>query len=255
MTYENLIRKSTDLDSLFELWEKKAQVTERYMVNNIEHEVVINHADNKFIPDGIVNADLWHDSKHKKILYVLKEAYTDENEKAFDLAKWLRDYHPNLRIWNRIARWTYGIQNTSANRVAKYIPDIDKKEEIRKQLFEQIAVLNLKKSGGKSQSVTEEIAAYARSDREEIVRELQLIDPDIVICGLTYWILDQVVFGNKPLGGASTCDNWYYYKNLDGKERLYIDYYHPANRWPDLLNYYAVINIYQQALLSKISEI
>ena len=48
------------------------------------------------------------------------------------------------------------------------------------------------------------------------------------------------------------CDNWYYYSDvIGGKERLFIDYYHPANRYPTLLNYYGLVNIYQQALLEK----
>ena len=51
--------------------------------------------------------------------------------------------------------------------------------------------IDLKKSSGESTSVIEEVAAYAQSDREEIIRELQLIDPDIVICGSTFWILYQ----------------------------------------------------------------
>ena len=254
MEYIELIRQVNDLGSLFELWEMKAPVTEKYTVNDKEQYANINHATNKFIPDGIVNTDLWKDSEHKKILYVLKEAHTGENEPAFDLAEWLRDKHPSSRIWNRIARWTYGIQNTSANSIARYILDIDKDEGKRTQLFEQIAVINLKKSGGESRSVIEEVAAYARSDREEIIRELQLIDPDIVICGSTFRILHRIVFRNDPLVGKSACDNWYYYLNLDGKERLYIDYYHPANHWSDLVNYYAITNIYQQAIIEKATK-
>ena len=40
--------------------------------------------------------------------------------------------------------------------------------------------------------------------------------------------------------------------NIDGKERLFLDVYHPANRWSDLMNYYTVVNIYQQALKERI---
>ena len=37
-------------------------------------------------------------------------------------------------------------------------------------------------------------------------------------------------------------------KQIKGRT-LVIDYYHPANYYPALLNYYAVTNIFQQALL------
>ena len=56
MGYVELIREATDLDSLFELWEKKAPSSEKYIVEGIEHNIEINHAANKFIPDGIVIA-------------------------------------------------------------------------------------------------------------------------------------------------------------------------------------------------------
>ncbi len=251
MEFSGSCRKCKTIDELFNIWKNKASETVTYKSGKIEKAAVIDHSKNKFIPDGIVNNEIWQDSEHKKILYVLKEAYVSKDDEAYDLAKWLRDDHPDRRIWNRVARWTYGIQNTTANEVARYIPYIDKDKRLRDQLFEQIAVINLKKSNGESTSVIEEVAAYAQADREEIIRELQLIDPDIVICGSTFWILYQIVFGNEPLKGSQACDNWYYYKNLDGKERLYIDYYHPANQWPDLVNYYAVMNIYQQALIEK----
>ena len=32
---------------------------------------------------------------------------------------------------------------------------------------------------------------------------------------------------------------------------MFIDYYHPANRFPDLLNYYGLVNIYQQAIIEN----
>lgn len=248
----DLVKNCQSLDSLFKLWKKKQSEEVSYAVKNEKKTITINHKNNKFIPDGIVNPALWNDSNHKKILYVLKEAYAREDEKEYDLAEWLCKDHPEKNLWNRVARWTYGIQNTDAKVIARYVPRIDGK--LRNECFEQIAVLNLKKSNGVSQSVTEEIAAYAKSDREEIIRELQLIDPDIVICGSTFKILYSAVFGNEPLKEDQKCDNWYYYRNLDGKERLYIDYYHPANQWDDLMNYYGITNIYQQALIEKANK-
>ena len=36
---------------------------------------------------------------------------------------------------------------------------------------------------------------------------------------------------------------------------IVIDYYHPANQFPDLLNYYGLMNIYQLALRRKDNEL
>ena len=117
--------------------------------------------------------------------------------------------------------------------------------------------MNIKKSSGESSSNYAEIAAYAECDKEEIKKEeikkeLSLIDADIVICGATFKTLLYNVFEHEILNDETLCDNWYYYLNLDGKERLYIDAYHPANYWPDLMNYYTITSIYQQALISRI---
>lgn len=51
------------------------------------------------------------------------------------------------------------------------------------------------------------------------------------------------------MNNETRCDNWYYYLDVCGRKRLFIDYYHPGNRWPDLINYYGLLGIYQQALL------
>ena len=44
---------------------------------------------------------------------------------------------------------------------------------------------------------------------------------------------------------------WNLELNVARKERLFIDYYHPANHWSDLMNYYGLMGIYQQALKEK----
>ena len=116
-------------------------------------------------------------------------------------------------------------------------------------MFNHIAVVNLKKSGGKSSSDYGEIEAYALADKEEIKKQLRLIAPDTILCGSTFRALNHV-FDNKIRPEGMQCDNWFYYTDIISISRtLVIDYYHSANYYPALLNYYAVTNIFQQALL------
>ncbi len=87
----------------------------------------------------------------------------------------------------------------------------------------------------------------------EIRKEFLLIDADIVICGSTFKSLYKAIVGDfeiddSKIYSSGKGDNWFYYLNLDKKRRLYIDMYHPANRWPDMMNYYTLVSIYQQAL-------
>lgn len=228
--YYDLINNSNSLEELFSHWENK------------EPENGINHKENLFIPDGIVNPDVWNDSKHKRILYVLKEAYDRK-----DLIHWL-SFNPERQMWNRVAAMTYAIQHTTETSIPAYSLDIYQ-TNAKIESMNQIAVLNLKKSAGKSQSSSSEIAMYAEADRKEIIKEIKLIDPEIVVCGSTFKTLYSKVFEKEPMEESEKNINWFYYKNLDGKKRLYLDVYHPAKIGDtDLGVFYTIAGIYQQAL-------
>lgn len=235
MEYNEQIRNANTLDELFELWKNK------------HPEGGIDHKNNVFISDGIVNPQVWNSRSRKRILFILKEAYGDD-WKTNTLATWIAREHPTRRIWNRIARMVYGIQNTSTTEICAYKPHLSRDEHV--SALDQIAVLNLKKSNGKSWSNYDEILKYAEYDREEIKREFELIDADIIICGSTFTAFYERVY-EKTIPVSEKSDNWFYWLEVGGRKRLFIDFYHPANRWPNLLNYYALQGIYQQALLSE----
>lgn len=75
-----------------------------------------------------------------------------------------------------------------------------------------------------------------------------MIDPYVVVCGSTFQYLFDVC---KVTKDKIKNDHWYYYSSeIGGKERLFIDYYHPAAQYPALLLYYGLMNVYQTALLS-----
>lgn len=45
--------------------------------------------------------------------------------------------------------------------------------------------------------------------------------------------------------------NLAYHITLNGHDVLVLDYWHPANQYPDIMNYYGLMSIYQQALKNK----
>ncbi|MCR4937570.1 MAG: hypothetical protein K5987_05380 [Lachnospiraceae bacterium] len=246
MDYNEKINGSLTLDELFAYWKEKDPGVITYASEEGKIEKTVDHKRDYFIADGIVNEDIWNSGNRKRILFVLKEAY-GADWGTNTLATWLKNDHPSVAIWKRIAKWVNGIQNTNTDRVKRYEERLSDSKHA--ECLEQIAVMNLKKSGGVPQSNYSEIDAYADYDKMEIRKEFSLIDADIIICGATFRCLLEKVFEQKIIASSSGKDNWYYFLNLDGKERLYIDMYHPANRWPDLMNYYTVTNIYQQALI------
>lgn len=244
MGYDESIAACKTEKELLELWKTKKPVTKSYMDKKQEKIITINHKKNVFISDGVINEAVWNNQREKKILYVLKEAYGEEED--WNLAEWLLRFQPSSSTWKRVIEWTYGIQNTTEERIAKYSMDI---YEAHTELFNHIAVVNLKKSDGKSSSDYGEIEAYALADKEEIKKQLRIIAPDIILCGSTFGALNRV-YDDKICMDGMWCDHWFYYTDIISDSRtLVIDYYHPANYYPALVNYYAVVNIYQQALL------
>lgn len=202
-----------------------------------------NHQEKQFIEDGIVNPEVWFSSLSQgqpKILFVLKEAYGE----AYSLSDALRKDGPWGSIWKRVAEWTYGILHTTDQRIARY-----KKLDwaAANELLSYIAVINLKKSNGTSHSVDDNLKLYAEKDACMLRQQFGLISPDIVICGSTFSLLNEALtLGFDKRNHPS--DNWYYW-NAAGQ--LYLDFYHPANQYPALLNYYGIASIYQQALIEK----
>ena len=233
------IDECKDLKTLFELWKNKSPKN----INGFE----INHKDNVFISDGIVNPQIWFDQK-PRILFVLKEAYSNKNDGDWLLTDWIASGEClHYKIWRRIAIWTYGVLHTTRHSICPYKEQYP--EAVYKDILQRIASLNIKKSNGKSKSDYDELEAYAFEDMPEIKKEFMLIDPDVVICGNCFHILNSTVFGLDYDYGKN--DNWYYYKDTLGKKRLFLDFYHPGNHWPDLLNYYGLMGIYQQALICE----
>ena len=190
--------------------------------------------------DGIVDPDNYHG-----LLFLLKEAYSKKQEfgecnLVADLAK-----SGPWGMWNRVCEWAYGIENTTADKIAPFHVFSD--EEKRKALS-RLAVVNVKKINGKSTSSNEDLKKYVEDNKEVLRKEIGSIQPKIVICGNTFRYMKSIF----DIKNDTQCDNWYYWLTIDGLgDILILDYYHPAVQYPALLTYYGIINIYQQALINK----
>lgn len=159
MDYQEKIQNAGSLDELFELWRNKAPESFDHTYGKKNIHVDIDHANKYFIPDGIVDPDVWNSEEKKRILFILKEAYgTDWGNRT--LATWLHSDHPYKSIWRRVAKWVNGIQNTDEHQIPRYREAISDKEHA--DALDQIAVINLKKSDGDTGSDYAEIDAYAK---------------------------------------------------------------------------------------------
>lgn len=234
---DNYLENIKTEDELFDLWKKKPLFVG---ANN----VIIDHGSNVFVSDGIVNNREWNKTDNSRILFVLKEAHSQQE--GANITKWLSYRKPkDYKIWKRVVEWTYGITNTTINEIPKFSTDIFDYSDNNIWL-NGIAMLNIKKSNGKKRSSPKELKEYAKYDKKEIIKQIELINPKIIICGNTGWLLDLIFDGQIKKGVNS--EDWYYFAELFGERRIILDYYHPANQKGKQFNYEKITSIYQQAL-------
>lgn len=205
-----------ELDILFEEWEK----------------IHLEKGYKRFIRDGIVNEDWWFQEQSvPKICFFLKEARTQEE--GYNLVKDLYKREP-WKLWQRVAIWTQAIQ-LSFTGERPY--DVDKIQMKSHEAVRQTAVVNVKKSNGLAESEGEDLWKYVHEDKDLLKRELELVNPDIILCGYTFGMLSEVLGDELEMDG--TADTMYAF----WKDKLIIDYYHPACHYPNRVNYYALMTI------------
>lgn len=229
------------------------------LTTDIFEEWENKYKDRSFVFDGIIDENEWNKQK-TKICFLLKEAYTEDKENFFkwSLSKWLnKDKNSVINTWNTVALWTYGILNTTETNIPEY-PDLNlyNKDEKHNNL-KKISAVNVKKVDGVKKSNWYDLKNYAEEDRNLLRRQIEKINPDVIVCGGTFDFL-RIIYGASynekkkrvdDNGEIKTTNKGYIiFTNSMGKKVIIIDYYHPANRYPSMLNYYAICGIYQQAL-------
>lgn len=223
-------------------------------IDNLMQEMANEHHERgwtNFISDGAVNPDIYEQSK-PKIVFFLKEAYSKSDDGGWSLTNWLNN-GAMTRMWGAVAEWTYGIRNTTTT---EFLPKPYLSTEEKTALLKSIAIINVKKSNGTVHSDYADLLQYAELDCVYLKKELDILSPDVIICGNNSSLL-RLLYGEKIQDGkvSSTgiIDDEFMHKNgyvFIGKQ-LIIDYYHPANQYPSMLNYYTVCSLYQQALKRK----
>lgn len=221
----------------------------------IKHKTQSKSDNFVFIDDGIIDSKKWFSTdpkfKGKKILFLLKEAY--KGDISWSLTESLRNKVDNPkkeRVWQRVVQWTYAIVNTDSQSICKFdLNDIDKNFY---DYLDNIALVNVKKSNGKPKSDMKEIIDCSIKDKELLAEEIRLIDPDIIVCCYTFEALQNVFNLKENSCNYRDDKNWFYITNeISNKNLIILDFYHPSYySVKDLLLYYSLAGIYQQALLS-----
>ena len=166
------------------------------LTKDIFEEWENKYIDKSFVYDGIVDETEW-DNQETKICFLLKEAYTEDKINYFkwSLSKWLnKDKNSVINTWNTVALWTYGILQTTETVIPEYpfIKDFGKEE--KHNILKKISAVNVKKVDGVKKSDWYDLKNYAEKDKELLRKQIDKINPDVIICGKTFDFL-RIIYG------------------------------------------------------------
>lgn len=181
-----------------------------------------------FNKDGIVDHETWK-QQEIKILFILKETNDLQETNAYqgDLRAFLRGGATGV-LWNNVARWSYGIQNSNEGQIDSWGELAEITQEKRAQILRSIAVVNMKKSPGKASSDWKKIEEAVDKNKEQLKEQVALISPNVIICGGTKYYF-QRLFDIAPMDIHIT-DNGVQYCVIDTTPVVF--YYHPSARKP-----------------------
>ena len=181
-----------------------------------------------FIKDGIVDI-----AKYEKphVLFVLRDMNCPVPN---DLCENLRRKGGGAKTWCNVGRWTQALLDKNR----EYPYDMSPKQRIEQ--MSRVAVMNIKKEGGGARSVGKTLISYAEEQKELILEQIRICDPDIIICcgqqikdGLgNAEILEQKVFGISAKWDK-ICSNdlrrawWYFYAEINDKQVPVVSFCHP----------------------------
>lgn len=199
--------KTIQLDELFDRWQN----------SNVDQK-------NAFKRDGINDEQKFENGK-PKILFITKEP-NDPKQEEGDYRKWWKS-EIKYSFSIRIAEWSYGILNG--------FPEYD---VVRRDLngllnaLHSVAFMNIKKIGGKGISNDEVILETLKRDYKFIQDEIRIIEPDIIITGLSVKPIREELFKTIKWHESG-------YSIAIGKHNgvKVIDFYHPSSRTAPAASY------------------
>lgn len=188
--------------------------------------------DRSIVEDGIVSEEEYLDSKYK-ILYIMKEANGGAD---WSLKDFLCD-GGRSQTWDNVARWTEGLLNINQEINWSYLEGNN--ENRRKYYLKKIGVINLKKTAGGYTSNYKEISKAALENRNLIKTQVDLYNPDIIICCGTADDFVKNYFDSKLV-------NWNMTKRgiqfIKCNNKIIVSFAHPEARIRDAYLYYSLID-------------
>ncbi|MCG6140659.1 hypothetical protein [Leptospira mtsangambouensis] len=193
--------------------------TERLNELFIEWESSYPKYKDRFVSDGIINESEF-EKTNPKILVIAKESNNPKQLKEDYRVYWANEI--KYRFSHRIAEWSYGILND--------FPELNnltpKESELKTKLsmIHKIAFMNLKKIGGGSTTIESDLKEYIEEDKAFILREIEIINPDIIVGGIGNHSFWRILF---PEIEMISSESGRFIAKV-GKMKI-ISFYHPSS--------------------------
>jgi hypothetical protein len=195
-------------NKLFEKWHKKYETE-------------------SFVIDGCPNPDIYI-QEDRKVVFVLKDANLGEPDKGnkYDQRNELEN-EPHI-WWNTIAKWCYFLKTPSATWALSQNTITDQLSI--KAALSHHCFVQLKKTWGKGTVANEKLADAVLNDKNEILSQLTIYEPDFIIACGNGDQLSKVFNCNHESHMETSAGVGYWKLELNHKTCYLIDYCHPSIR-------------------------
>lgn len=175
------------LKDLFSKWKTKQENDDDYKCEKT------GIAKGSFTPDGMVNEKTWNqlDTENKrKVLYLLREAngntstLKEDGRSVDDGEFWFQQCVANGNIGNIIFK-----------RIEQMQEIIQDEKSHNGEILKQVAYMNINKRGGGATVDWKILNEYANEYKDQIMKEIYILKPDIIVCCGTYWTFVDNICG------------------------------------------------------------
>jgi len=182
----------------------------------------------QFVRDGVLVSENW-EKQHPKILFLLKESHSGFN----DISGPMNIHHGASKdFWFNVSRWKFAIYHLYKDKNSKLtLPKNDELDDF----IDDIAYINVKKlNEERTTSDDQDLMWYASNDKEFLQKQIELISPDIIICGGTFKFLREIFNADEfeNIATLNISKNKNYSRScFSFKKRIIIDYCHPHQQF------------------------
>jgi len=180
----------------------------------------------RFCPDGIIN-EKEYQRANTKVLFVTKEPNHPRGE-GFDFREWYSE-DVKYQFAHRLSEWAHGILHGFPP-----LSDLDGEDSKARRLaaLRSVAFMNVKKVGGSSSANKKGIREAIRRDKKLILKQIQIIAPDVIVGCLGESDLWSLLFEDVKL-----IESGFDILVASTPHGRLIDYYHPSYRVPRSMSY------------------